>query len=51
MCIRDSEDGEKLSFDKFYSVESNPIKVDEKKIVKFLSNLGLNPKKIGRAHV
>lgn len=38
------EDGEKLSFDKFYSVESNPIKVDEKKIVKFLSNLGLNPK-------
>lgn len=38
------EDGEKLSFDKFYSVESNPIKVDEKKIVKFLSNLGLTPK-------
>lgn len=38
------EDGEKLSFDKFYSVESNPIRVDEKKIVKFLSNLGLNPK-------
>lgn len=37
------EDGEKLSFDKFYSVESNPIKVDEKKIVKFLSNLGLKP--------
>ncbi len=38
------EDGEKLSFDKFYSVESNPIRVDEKKIVKFLSNLGLTPK-------
>ena len=38
------EDGEKLSFDKFYSVKSNPIRVDEKKIVKFLSNLGLNPK-------
>lgn len=38
------EDGEKLSFDKFYSVESNPIKVDEKKIVKFLTNLGLTPK-------
>ena len=37
------EDGEKLSFDKFYSVESNPIKVDEKKIVKFLSNLNLEP--------
>lgn len=37
------ENGEKLSFDKFYSVESNPIKVDEKKIEKFFSNLGLEP--------
>lgn len=38
------EDGEKLSFDKFYSVENNQVKVNEKKIVKFLSNLGLTPK-------
>lgn len=37
------ENGEKLSFDKFYSVENNPIRVDEKKIVKFLSNLNLEP--------
>ena len=37
------ENGEKLSFDKFYSVESNPIKVNEKKIEKFFSNLGLEP--------
>lgn len=37
------EDGEKLSFDKFYSVENNQVKVNEKKIVKFLSNLNLNP--------
>lgn len=37
------EDGEKLSFDKFYSVESNQVKVNEKKIVKFLSNLNLEP--------
>ena len=37
------EDGEKLSFDKFYSVENNPVKVNEKKIVKFLSNLNLEP--------
>ena len=35
------EDGEKLSFDKFYSVENNQVKVNEKKIVKFLSNLNL----------
>ena len=37
------EDGEKLSFDKFYSVEDNQVKVNEKKIVKFLSNLKLDP--------
>lgn len=37
------EDGEKLSFDKFYSVENNQVKVIEKKIVKFLSNLKLDP--------
>lgn len=37
------ENGEKLSFDKFYSVESNPIKVNEKKIEKFFSNLSLEP--------
>lgn len=38
-----NEDGEKLSFDKFYSVENNQVKVNEKKIVKFLSNLNLSP--------
>lgn len=37
------ENGEKLSFDKFYSVENNQVKVNEKKIVKFLSNLKLDP--------
>ena len=37
------EDGEKLSFDKFYSVESNQVKVNGTKIVKFLSNLNLEP--------
>ena len=37
------EDGEKLSFDKFYSVENNQVKVNETKIVKFLSNLNLEP--------
>ena len=37
------EYGEKLSFDKFYSVENNQVKVNEKKIVKFLSNLKLDP--------
>ena len=37
------EDGEELSFDKFYSVENNQLKVNEKKIVKFLSNLKLDP--------
>lgn len=37
------EDGEKLSFDKFYSVENNQVKVNEKKIVKFLNNLKLDP--------
>lgn len=37
------EDGEKLSFDKFYSVENNQVKVNETKIVKFLSNLNLKP--------
>lgn len=37
------ENGEKLSFDKFYSVETCPIKVDEKKIEKFFSNLSLEP--------
>lgn len=37
------EDGEKLSFDKFYFVENNQVKVNEKKIVKFLSNLNLEP--------
>lgn len=37
------KDGEKLSFDKFYSVENNQVKVNEKKIVKFLSNLNLEP--------
>lgn len=37
------EDGEKLSFDKFYSVENNQVKVNVTKIVKFLSNLKLDP--------
>ena len=37
------EDGEKLSFDKFYSVENNQVKVTGTKIVKFLSNLNLEP--------
>ena len=37
------EDGEKLSFDKFYSVENNLVKVNGTKIVKFLSNLNLEP--------
>ena len=37
------EDGEKLSFDKFYSVENNQVKVNGAKIVKFLSNLNLEP--------
>ena len=37
------EDGEKLSFDKFYSVKNNQVKVNETKIVKFLSNLNLSP--------
>lgn len=37
------EDGEKLSFDKFYSVENNQVKVNETKIIKFLSNLNLEP--------
>lgn len=37
------EDGEKLSFDKFYSVENNQVKVNGTKIVKFLSNLNLEP--------
>ena len=37
------EDGEKLSFDKFYDVKNKPVKVNEKKIVKFLSNLNLEP--------
>ena len=37
------EDGEKLSFDKFYSVENNQVKVNGTKIIKFLSNLNLEP--------
>lgn len=37
------EDGEKLSFDKFYSVGNNQVKVNGTKIVKFLSNLNLEP--------
>lgn len=37
------EDGEKLSFDKFYIVENNQVKVNETKIVKFFSNLKLEP--------
>ena len=37
------EDGEKLSFDKFYSVENNQVKVNGTKIVKFLNNLNLEP--------
>lgn len=37
------EDGEKLSFDKFYSLENNQVKVNGTKIVKFLSNLNLSP--------
>lgn len=37
------EDGEKLSFDKFYSVENNQVKVNGTKIVKFLGNLNLEP--------
>ena len=36
------EDGENLSFDKFYSVENNQVKVNGTKIVKFLSNLNLD---------
>lgn len=37
------EDGEKLSFDKFYDVKTKPVKVNGTKIVKFLSNLKLDP--------
>ena len=37
------EDGEKLSFDKFYDVKNKPVKVNGTKIVKFLSNLNLEP--------
>ena len=37
------QDGEKLSFDKFYIVENNQVKVNETKIVKFFSNLKLEP--------
>lgn len=37
------EDGEKLSFDKFYDVKNNQVKVNGTKIVKFLSNLNLEP--------
>lgn len=37
------EDGEKLSFDKFYDVKNKPVKVNGTKIVKFLSNLNLSP--------
>lgn len=37
------ENGEKLSFDKFYSVDNGKVKVNGTKIVKFLSNLKLNP--------
>ena len=37
------EDGEKLSFYKFYDVKNKPVKVNGTKIVKFLSNLNLEP--------
>ena len=37
------ENGEKLSFDKFYDVKNKPVKVNGTKIVKFLSNLNLEP--------
>ena len=37
------QDGEKLSFDKFYIVENNQVKVNETKIVRFFSNLKLEP--------
>lgn len=37
------ENGEKLSFDKFYLSEGNVAKVNEKKVELFLKNLGITP--------
>ena len=37
------ENGEKLSFDKFYSTDNNQVKVNEKKVELFLKNLELKP--------
>lgn len=37
------ENGEKLSFDKFYTTYDNDVKVNEEKVALFLSNLKLHP--------
>lgn len=37
------ENGEKLSFDKFYTTYDNDVKVNEEKVALFLSNLKLDP--------
>ena len=37
------ENGEKLSFDKFYSVDNGKVKVNEEKVESFLKNLELEP--------
>lgn len=37
------ENGEKLSFDKFYSVDKGKVKVNEEKVELFLKNLELEP--------
>ena len=37
------ENGEKLSFDKFYSVDNGKVKVNEEKVELFLKNLELEP--------
>ena len=37
------ENGEKLSFDKFYSVDNGNVKVNEEKVELFLKNLELEP--------
>lgn len=41
--IFNDPDGGKLTFDKFYTAEGKNAKVEEEKVVAFLSNLGLQP--------
>jgi hypothetical protein len=41
--IFDDEDGEKLTFDKFYTVTDGEVKVNTDDVEKFLRNLGLEP--------